>query len=79
VRVFSDNHFARNGQASTSIDAHQIPNSSNITNTIFRYIDGVGISTRGECKVSDWCSNEFTQVASGPFECEGSLTPCPAQ
>jgi hypothetical protein len=55
------------------------PNSSNITNTIFRYIDGVAISTRGDCNVSDWCANEFTEVASGPFECEGTLTPCPAQ
>jgi hypothetical protein len=55
------------------------PNSSNITNTIFRYIDGVGISTRFECNVDDWCQNQFIEVASGPFECEGVLTACPAQ
>jgi len=55
------------------------PNSSIITNTIFRYIDGVAISTRGECNVSAWCENQFLEVASGPFECETTLTPCPAQ
>jgi hypothetical protein len=55
------------------------PNSSNITNTIFRYIDGVGISTRFECNVDAWCQNQFIEVASGPFECEGVLTACPAQ
>jgi len=55
------------------------PNASNITNTIFRYIDGVGISTRFECPVADWCQNEFIEVADGPFDCEGTYTPCPAQ
>lgn len=69
-----------NGCLGSSIKAALIaPNSSNITNTIFRYISGVAISTRGDCNVSGWCANEFTEVASGPFECEGTLTPCPAQ
>ena len=55
------------------------PNSSNITNTIFRYIDGVAISTRNECNVADWCKNQFLELASAPFDCEGTLTACPAQ
>ena len=55
------------------------PNSSTITNSIFRHIDGVGISTRIACNVEDWCQNQFIEVASGPFDCEGVLTPCPAQ
>jgi len=29
--------------------------------------------------VSAWCENQFLEVASGPFECETTLTPCPAQ
>ena len=53
------------------------PNSSNVTNTIFRHIDGVGISTRDDCNVNDWCQNQFLDVALGPFECEGTFTPCP--
>lgn len=53
------------------------PNSSNITNTIFRYIDGVGISTRGECDLAAWCENQFVEVAQGPFLCEGTPTACP--
>ncbi|MEO8182366.1 MAG: hypothetical protein ABI895_26315 [Deltaproteobacteria bacterium] len=53
------------------------PNSSNVTNTIFRYIDGVGISARDNCNVNDWCQNQFVEVALGPFECEGTFMPCP--
>ncbi len=53
------------------------PNSANITNSIFRYIDGVGISTRGDCNVADWCQNEFIEVAGGPFLCESTPTACP--
>ncbi|HKO94224.1 MAG TPA: hypothetical protein VJU61_23885, partial [Polyangiaceae bacterium] len=53
------------------------PNSSSITNTIFRYIDGVGISTRFDCNVSDWCQNQFVDVAMGPFLCETTYTACP--
>jgi hypothetical protein len=54
------------------------PNSSSITNTIFRYIDGVGISTRGECNLASWCQNQFIDVAEGPLLCETTYTPCPA-
>lgn len=53
------------------------PNSASVTNTIFRYIDGVGISTRGECNVAAWCDNQFVDVAQGPFLCESTFTACP--
>ena len=56
-----------------------VPNSASITNTIFRQIDGVAVSTRGDCNVDAWCQNQFSDVAGGAFECESTPTPCPAQ
>lgn len=74
--------YAGNGQGCTGGNAEgalNVPASAIIRNSTFREIDGFAIQSR-ECD-SDWCSNEFTAVASGPLSCDSPevATSCPLE
>jgi hypothetical protein len=74
--IFEYAGSGRGCEGSSTKAALIAPNNSSVTNTIFRHIDGVGISTRFECPVSDWCQNEYLEVSEAPFLCESTPTTC---